>query len=100
MKVPILLSLGVALTFTSVAARADGLFLTVPLVPGPSAPRQNPAPPPPRAPLPPLTTSQPRKPDPTQVVPVGERDAAGRIGPSVQAERGPDGKLPPTQRLR
>ena len=100
MKVPILLSLGVALTLGSVAAYADGLFFTVPLVPGPSGPRPNAGQPPARAPLPPLPRSQPSTPDPAQAVAPGEPDAAGRIGPTVQAERDPDGKLLPTHRPR
>jgi hypothetical protein len=99
MKTPGLFVTAVALALASVAARADALFFTVPVLPGPSSPRANPAPPP--RPLMPQPSVRARDhlADREQM-PIGEPDEAGRIAPSVPSARGDDGKLLPTHRPR
>ena len=99
MKAPVALVLGVALALGSAAAYADALLFTVPLVPGPSGTRPNAGPQPAR--IQPLPNPQYRTPDrPPIAVGPGEPDETGRIGPTVQVERGPDGKLLPTHHPR
>jgi hypothetical protein len=94
-------------TMTAEHAAADGVLFNYQLVPGPSGyrgplPRQagpvqgQPAPPVLRQP--PVTVDRRYADRPWIDVGPGEPDETGRVGPTVQTERDPDGKLPPTYR--
>src|SRR5690242_14666660 len=102
MKSTRLFAIAAALALGSAAARADGLFFTVPLIPGPSSQRATTPAQQPRPLMPqPSGTARERSVEREQpAVSLGERDATGRIAPTVPSARGDDGRLLPTHRSR